>query len=878
LQVLWVLVCVPITFHLDCERLKFFLDEALKEIIRPGLSSDQRQLSIFSYQGIFVPMEDEYDLTPRAAARPSGGSVLFSTPLTTMTRDGFEGGFGVDAGEYGKPEEGRTRLSDVMEEMDVSEDDDGRDSLYFLPRFSVLQLPEESVCCGVISSGQGIRRFCTSALLTGEKTCGVGSHVTKERVERGSFFVKTKVKGGGGAALTSKTIALDHILAEDLAYFQGRRHSPAEWETRFDQAKLAKYGSGKPLSEHGAEEIEDQATSVLDYMPTPKRPRVQGNKSGSMLDSPASPSWVELPTLEEVKLQLMKIRSATEDTSPGRSATNLAAIGHNFGILQDELPKMAESSAASLAELREHFERLATAMQKVDRRLGKPEGFGMLASVTTAFDGLRYLHEVGEERNAQFARYPYERVLSELARMDTQIQSLQTVDRWTEEATELRSLNAAVARSVVELKTKTISSLVQFYLKFTTPGSAIPGDLLSNEVARLQTAVVALEAASGQQLPNAQVGFTPQGHQHGSSAQMTDILARLARTEADNARLTRELQVLQAAPPLAPGAAPGTSSTAPAPSAAFDIDNRLSALEAAGDLESVSIAGQTFKNIQDCETFLYHHVPHEVLDAYAYDFVSMIHRIGRDPSTSVIHRETYALKAGFKTSGSATLFSSFQQVLPGPFGTGSASSSSTAQPIPALKEYVAWDRQDGMTGLKTEVTHGIQAASTSILAAMNRDCQNHHTAKMVFTSMIQSAQMQWLQFAQFLSENYMTSFSQIEDAKEAWLYNAEIAKGTFTELYKVRVVAADRTAAVHNHKDAARSFWVALHTQKLMAEFIELKFTGHPKLSPYSINHLFRHRVPPKTVESLGAKISKVENDLRSVTALQGKMKAKYPV
>jgi hypothetical protein len=53
---------------------------------------------------------DEFDLTPRAAhsTRPSGGSVLFSTPLTDMTTagEGFEeGGFGVmDAGgEYGKP-------------------------------------------------------------------------------------------------------------------------------------------------------------------------------------------------------------------------------------------------------------------------------------------------------------------------------------------------------------------------------------------------------------------------------------------------------------------------------------------------------------------------------------------------------------------------------------------------------------------------------------------------------------------------------------------------------------------------------------------------------------------------------------------------------
>jgi hypothetical protein len=88
-----------------------------------------------------------------------------------------------------------------MKEMDVSDEDDGRDYyLFFLPKASADGWPdEEMVCCGVISSGQGMRRFCTSARLKGEKTCGVGSHSVKEKLKTNSFFVRTKVKGGGGA-------------------------------------------------------------------------------------------------------------------------------------------------------------------------------------------------------------------------------------------------------------------------------------------------------------------------------------------------------------------------------------------------------------------------------------------------------------------------------------------------------------------------------------------------------------------------------------------------------------------------------------------------------------------------------------------------------
>jgi hypothetical protein len=64
-----------------------------------------------------------------------------------------------------------------------------------------------------------------------------------------------------------------------------------------------------------------------------------------------------------------------------------------------------------------------------------------------------------------------------------------------------------------------------------------------------------------------------------------------------------------------------------------------------------------------------------------------------------------------------------------------------------------------------------------------------------------------------------------------------------------------------------------------MGEFITLKFTGQPKLSPYSINYLFKHRISLKAAETMTAKVVKVENDLHSVTApLQNKMKTKYPV
>ena len=143
--------------------------------------------------------DDPFDLTPRAAARSTSGNVLFSTPgaATNVTSsEGFEGGFGSGLEEYGKSD---MSMPDTAEEMDVS-DDDGRDSLFHMTSFF-----GESVCGGVISSGQGIRRCCTLPVVEVGATCGVVSHAMKADVPLNSFCVKIKVKGGKGAP-TAKCI------------------------------------------------------------------------------------------------------------------------------------------------------------------------------------------------------------------------------------------------------------------------------------------------------------------------------------------------------------------------------------------------------------------------------------------------------------------------------------------------------------------------------------------------------------------------------------------------------------------------------------------------------------------------------------------------
>jgi hypothetical protein len=186
-----------------------------------------------------------------------------------------------------------------------------------------------------------------------------------------------------------------------MSYFKKRRHSAGDWETKFNQAKMAKYGGGPSVSSRAEVKMEKESATVPDYMPTPKKPRTSGGET-----DPSSSRWTNLPSMETVYFQ--PVRTIEEGPPAPHPVINLQAIGENFDILEETLPRMAGYSAALLAELRENFGKLAAALQKMDRQLGHPEGFGIMASVTTAFDGLRYLHEIGEERNVKFEKYPYE--------------------------------------------------------------------------------------------------------------------------------------------------------------------------------------------------------------------------------------------------------------------------------------------------------------------------------------------------------------------------------------------------------------------------------------------------------------------------------------
>ena len=121
--------------------------------------------------------------------------------------------------------------------------------------------------------------------------------------------------------------------------------------------------------------------------------------------------------------------------------------------------------------------------------------------------------------------------------------------------------------------------------------------------------------------------------------------------------------------------------------------------------------------------------------------------------------------------------------------------------------------------------------------------------------------------------------SQCEDEDEAWLYPCEVAKGVFDECFKVRNVGSERSSVRElTIQDAARMMWGVLNTHKLMEEFIYHEFQGHPRLATYTLGHLFRNRLSPKSLDSVKGNVAKLQQEVKDVSVLANKLKTKHGV
>ncbi|CAJ1966199.1 unnamed protein product [Cylindrotheca closterium] len=264
-------------------------------------------------------------------------------------------------------------------------------------------------------------------------------------------------------------------------------------------------------------------------------------------------------------------------------------------------------------------------------------------------------------------------------------------------------------------------------------------------------------------------------------------MARLKRLEMANASLREEVARLTA------DAAPQPE-LSPAPSSAMlqQLKERVSHLEQK-DNKKVNVAGFSFGGVADCRHFLNTKMvfDSESSGLFGTDVVSIVDGVstegGESLPTDVLRRDEYATKAGFDNIMAAKLYSSIQRPIPIPLaGKGN-------HPSPAISTFAKWDKQDGMRGLRYEITRGVDHKVNQTTEWIRAQLKHHPEAVLVFTTLVLDSNQHWVAISTFLTNQRGICMQQSDDEAEAWVYPCEVIKGVFMELHHVLSVGAMRS-------------------------------------------------------------------------------------
>jgi hypothetical protein len=395
------------------------------------------------------------------------------------------------------------------------------------------------------------------------------------------------------------------------------------------------------------------------------------------------------------------------------------------------------------------------------RRIGDPEGFSAEDAVTTAFDGLRFLHDQFETVTEPFARVPYAQVIEKLDRVETDLGLLNTVSHHD----EIAQATGDILGKVAENKQQTLKNFETLKTRFIGPMAKFYGEAMHQNgtiFERLGSVEAAVKGMSDDGNLFGAVsfmgGFTNSG-EFGSPRQVQDLEQRMKDLERLNVELTTELETLKE---HSASAVANQIAAEPQDGRIDGLIARLSLLEVQ-DGDSIRIGTYSFNNVVDCEAFLSAKVPSKVLSAYCYDMVSLVHRVPKNGDAvspeAILQRDYTAHKGGFTHVGSAFIYSSMQQALPGPLA------GSAAHPLPGVQLFKQWDGEDGVTGKRADITRSMDTTVQALLSMLIREFRGHPEALAVFQMMILQGQIHWQAYANFLSNTRNVCFRQCEDAK-----------------------------------------------------------------------------------------------------------------
>jgi hypothetical protein len=347
-----------------------------------------------------------------------------------------------------------------------------------------------------------------------------------------------------------------------------------------------------------------------------------------------------------------------------------------------------------------------------------------------------------------------------------------------------------------------------------------------------------------------------------------DHLAQWARAQgpavgAAPASLVQEVQALQQQLSQFGGGSIGGVS----PQQFSTLQTKLALVEARLPSDPFLIGGRTFNSKADVALFVEKELSGVSFSLF-HDPITLLESVtdGQSKKTDVMAAMYQASRIGFDED-EATHVHSFKLIVPSLLGaTKEGDKNDPKYPLPAVKDFGAWNPQDNEGGVKKRMQDGMEDVSLAVTESINVSCASSPAASKLAMEMLYQTQVFINELCSWVDSFYLELIktSQVPET-EAWLLVAACIR-KFCEVLRKFRAPADRAASKMDSTTRTTVYlWAMIQVHREMKVIRGHSFRGHPAVAPVITLHVFKTRVTNSAFSKLTESFKSLDKRLTDV-------------
>jgi superoxide dismutase len=211
-----------------------------------------------------------------------------------------------------------------------------------------------------------------------------------------------------------------------------------------------------------------------------------------------------------------------------------------------------------------------------------------------------------------------------------------------------------------------------------------------------------------------------------------------------------------------------------------------------------------------------------------------------------------ASRVGFDED-EATHVHSFKLIVPSLLGATKAGDKNDPKcPLPAVKDFTAWNPQDYEGGVKKHIQDGMDDISLAVTESIQVACASHPAASKLTTKMLYQTQVFVNELCSWTDSFYLELLktSQVP-AAEAWVLVASCIRKFWEVLWKFRAPANRAASKMDGPTRTTAYLWAMIQVHRELKLIRSHNFRGHPAVAPVITLHVFKTRITNAAIDKL---------------------------